>query len=372
MEKTRDKVLLVGGAGYIGSALARELLQRGYAVRVFDRLFYGDMGIREFSERLQVVVGDMRHMPKSLLDDVRAVVNVGGLSNDPTAEFNPQANYEMNTLATETLARLCKERGVRRYLFASSCSIYDVGVHDQERDVIYDETAAVQPRAAYAVSKYEGEQRLLELADKEFCPVILRKGTVYGFSPRMRYDLVLNTFVKDAFTKGHLTIHYGGEMWRPLVDVRDVARAYIACLDADENLVRNQIFNVVHSNLRVSELALRVQSALRTKGINVEIRPDYRYHGVRSYRVNAEKINRVLGWRPTVSVEEAVIDLAEKIRAGNCVDFENPRYYNIAWLKLLEEADRIIRLTGFLLTSPNGGEVKSPRVVQPMERQAAR
>jgi hypothetical protein len=168
--------------------------------------------------------------------------------------------------------------------------------------------------------------------------------------------------LKDALTRGYVTIHYGGEMWRPLVDIRDVARAYIACLTADEKLVKNQIFNVVYANLRISEVALRVQTALADLGVKVEIRPDYRYHGVRSYRVTADKITRTLGWQPKVSVEEAVADMTSKVRSGACADFANPRYYNIAWLRLLEEADQIIRQTGYLLTAPAQGEKKPLRM----------
>src|SRR5262249_55307315 len=147
----------------------------------------------------------------------------GGLSNDPTAEYNPKANYEMNTAATEKLAQLCVEMGVKRYVFASSASIYDVGEGNDSKDVLLDETADVDPTAAYSRSKFEAERILLGMVSGDFCPVILRKGTIFGFSPRMRYDLVVNTFVSGALSKGHLTIHFGGEMWRPMVDIRDVA-----------------------------------------------------------------------------------------------------------------------------------------------------
>ncbi|MBU1878861.1 MAG: NAD-dependent epimerase/dehydratase family protein, partial [Chloroflexi bacterium] len=162
----------------------------------------------------------------------------------------------------------------------------------------------------------------------------------------MRYDLVVNTFVKSAFTQGTLTLHLGGEMWRPLVDVRDVARAYIACLEAPEDKVKGQIFNVSYRNMRISELALRVQSALADVGVPVQIQPDFGYRGVRSYRVSTAKITRVLGFRPVVSVQESVEDLVEKIRRYGYTDFDNPRYYNIRWMRLLEEAQQIIGITG--------------------------
>lgn len=346
------KVLLVGGAGYVGSVLAEELLERGYAVKILDRLYYGEGGLREIHDRVELVVADMRALPPDLLEDVDAVVNVGGLSNDPTAEYNPTANYEMNTLATQTLAEMCRAAGVRRYVFASSCSIYDRGVGNDDKDIIQDEETPVSPRAAYSSSKREAEKILLDMAGDDFCPVILRKGTIYGFSHRMRYDLVVNTFVKFALSQGYLNLHYGGEMWRPLVDVRDVARAYILAIQTEEERVKGQIFNLSHRNYRISELALRVREALRQVGLEPEIRVDYGYKGVRSYRVSTKKIEQVLGFRSKVDVEESVVDMVEKIRRYGYTDFDNPRYYNIRWMRLLEESQRIINITGSVFEAP--------------------
>src|SRR5262245_1331456 len=360
-------ILVVGGAGYVGSVLVRELLERGYAVKVFDRLYYGDQGIRDVAERIKLQVGDIRTMDVSVLDGVDAVINLSGLSNDPTAEYNPKANFEMNTQATEFLASLCKKKGIRRFIFASSCSIYDVGLGNDEKDIVLDEESPVSPKAAYSSSKYQAERSLLAMSGSDFSPVILRKGTIYGFSPRMRYDLVVNTFLKDALSKGQLTIHYGGEMWRPLVDVGDAARAYITCLEADEQKVKGETFNVVYGNFRISELALRVVDALKEVGVKVEIRPDYRYHGVRSYRVSGKKLERTLDFTPEVSVEEAVKDLVENVERYRYTDFDNPRYYNIAWMKLLEEADKTIKLTGAVFeVAPQAGF--QPTLVNPLRK----
>lgn len=346
------KVLLVGGAGYVGSVLTHELLERGYAVRILDRLYFGEIGLRDHRDRVELVMGDMRTLTSDVFEGVGAVINVGGLSNDPTAEYNPQANYEMNTLAAKRLADLCVVNGVRRYIFASSCSIYDRGVGDESRDVLLDEESDVDPRAAYSSSKHEAEKLLLDMPGDNFCPVILRKGTIYGFSPRMRYDLVVNTFVKDALSKGYISVHYGGEMWRPLVEVRDVARAYIACLRADEEKVKGQIFNVSFTNFRISELALRVRETFRSLGYDIDIRSDYGYRGVRSYRVSSTKIQRLLDFRPKVTVEESVRHMTEQIRAYGYNDFSNPRYYNIQWMRLLEEAQKVIAVTGSVFEAP--------------------
>jgi nucleoside-diphosphate-sugar epimerase len=293
-------------------------------------------------DRIELVVADMRRIEPVHLEGVDTVINTGGLSNDPTAEYNPTANFEMNTTAAVRLAEMAKAAGVRRYLLASSCSIYDHGITDDERDVVYDETADVHPRAAYAVSKYEAEQRLLEMTGSDFCPVVLRKGTVYGFSPRMRFDLVVNTFVRDALLTGAITIFRGGEMWRPLVDVRDVARAYIACVAADEASVSGQIFNVANCNMRISELALRVRTTLREAGIQVDVRPDYAYRGVRSYRVSTRKIERALGFKAVVSVEDAVRDLVTQLRGMRADELNHPKFENLRWLRVLEEAETIL------------------------------
>jgi nucleoside-diphosphate-sugar epimerase len=358
MESATKKVLVVGGAGYVGSVLVPELLDRGYAVKVFDRLFFGDQGLRDVLDRIQLEVGDMRSMDPSVLDDVDAVVNLGGLSNDPTAEYNPRANHEMNTAATEKLAWLCHDAGVKRYVFASSASIYDVGEGNESKDALFDETAEVDPKAAYSRSKFEAERILLGMTSADFCPVILRKGTIFGFSPRMRYDLVINTFVQSALSKGFMTVFYGGEMWRPLVDVRDAAKAYIACLQAPEDKVRGQVFNVVSRNFRISELALRIREGLRQVGVTADIRADYRYKGVRNYRISGKKLERTLDFAPSISVEESVVDLVEKIRQYNYTDFDNPRYYNIRWMKLLEEMDKVIKVTGGVFDLPAAVEIQ--------------
>ena len=149
------KILLIGGAGYVGSVLAGELLERGYDLKIYDRLYYGQAGLHDIRDRVRLIVGDMRALPDHLFDDVDAVVNLGGLSNDPTAEYNPTANYEMNTEATTLLAKKCIEHGVGRYVFASSCSIYDRGVGDDDLDCIQDEEQPVAPRAAYSTAIIE-------------------------------------------------------------------------------------------------------------------------------------------------------------------------------------------------------------------------
>ncbi len=338
-------ILVTGGAGYVGCILVRELLSKGEAVRVFDKLFFGDGGLEEVRDKVEVIEGDLRYFDEAILDGIDAVIHLGGLSNDPTAEFNPKANHEMNTVATEVLAGACKRKGIRRFVFASTCSIYDRGLYAEDR--LLDEDSEVSPRAAYAVSNYEAERALLAMADERFCPVILRKGTLYGFSPRMRYDLVVNTFVKDALMTGGLKVFCGGEMWRPLVDVTDAAKAYICCVEAPEHKVRGQIFNLVFKNYRILELAHWVREAFKPiKKLEIEV--DYSHYRTRSYRVSGQKIETTLGFKPTVAVKESVEHMVKMIQKNGYTDFLNPRYYNIQWLTMLSEMETTLKRMGSL------------------------
>jgi nucleoside-diphosphate-sugar epimerase len=351
-----SRVLVVGGGGYIGVVLCEQLLELGYDVRVLDRLYFGSAGLWSIQDRAEIVVGDMRAVDPAVLNDVDAVINLGGLSSDPTAEYNPEATYKINTLATRDMAIACKAQGIQRYVFASSCSVYDKGVLDDDANLLQTEESELAPTATYAKSKYDAERYLIELADDDFCPVMLRKGTVYGFSPRMRYDLVVNTFVKDSFATGALNLHLGGEMWRPLLEIRDAARAYIACIEAPAAEVRGEIFNVVNQNFRISEVGLRVREALRPFNVDVDLKPTYGMSGIRNYRVSGDKIGRVLGFQPSISIEDSVTDIVTRMRRHGYTDFANPRYYNIQWMTLLEEATGLIKTAGgSMFDDPSAG-----------------
>jgi nucleoside-diphosphate-sugar epimerase len=326
-------ILVAGGAGYIGSVLLPRLLVRGYKVRLLDRLYFGEQSLADFRERIELVVADVRDIPETALDGVDGVINLSGLSNDPTAEFDPEANWQMNAIATETLGRMCVERGIERYVFASSCSLYDgmpPGMHD--------ETADIQPRAAYATSKRYGEERLLEMVDDGLCPVLMRNGTVYGYSPRMRFDLVVNTFTKDALLNSKLLLHGGGWMWRPLVDVRDVCDAMIAAFEAPADKVRGEIFNVLHSNYQIRELAMLVAGSVQVvTGKRVELEEVDAPRLTRDYECSNAKLSTTLGFIPRHSVLEAVSDLLARVGDWDRMRLTDPRGYNIRWLELLSE-----------------------------------
>ena len=337
-------VLVTGGAGYIGCVLVPLLLARGYRVRVHDKFYFGDEGLKEVKDRIEIVEGDLRTFDSNCLEDCFAVVDLGGLSNDPTANFNPVANYSINTVATEMLIDACKSKSIERFTFASSASLYDRGLGAE--DILQDEDSPINPIAPYSTSNYESERLLFHATDARFSPCSLRQGTVYGYSPRMRYDLVVNTFFKDALIKGEVTVHNGGEMWRPLVDVMDVALAHIACLEAPIAKVRGQVFNVTYRNYRILELAHYVVNCLKNVR-EVKINVEYSDRPNRSYRISGDKIARVLGFRPTISVKDSLANIVEQV-VGKQDPFNllHPRHYNIQWMTLLHQAEQIIRKSG--------------------------
>lgn len=336
-------ILVTGGAGYIGAVLVEELLKRGNSVRVYDRFYFGWRAVEHLRDQVEFVQGDIRTFDPAALDGVTAVAHLAGLSNDPMAEFNPKANLSINVDGTRAVAEACKQRGVPRLVFASSASIYDKGLYAE--DILQDETAEVEPRAAYAVSKFRAERALLELCDDAFCPVILRQGTVYGYSPRMRYDLVVNTFVRDALLRGRLSVFCGGEMWRPLVDVVDVARAHVAALEAPADLVRGEVFNVSYKNYRILELAHWVREALKDR-LRVEIEVDYEDRKARSYRIASKKIETVLDFEHQIAVKDSIDNMLAKIGDEDPASLVHPRYHNIEWMKLLQETERVVERFG--------------------------
>ena len=346
VQSVTSSVLITGGGGYIGVILVEELLAKGYHVKVLDSLLWGEEVLSHVKEKIEIVPMDIRQVSSSVLDGVTAVIHQAGFSNDPMANYNPEGNFAVNTTATIEFAQLCKKHGIKRFTFASSASIYDRGFLASD-DVMQTETSVVEPKAAYSTSKFEAEKGLLAMADSEFCPVILRQGTVYGFSPRMRYDLVVNSMVKTALEKNKITVFCGGEQWRPLVDVRDVALAHIAAIEADHDKVCGQIFNVIYKNYRILELANWVQKVLREElQLNPEIEVDYSPRQDRSYRISGEKITQILGWAPTTSVEESIKQMVKKIKEYEYTDFSHPRYYNIEWMKTLTFVEKIINRSG--------------------------
>lgn len=329
-------ILVAGGGGYIGTTLVPMLVKRGYRVRVLDLFWWGeDVLLNAVSGGVETFKADIRDIPKEAFAGVDKVINLAGLSNDPTAEYDPEANWQMNAVATEKIGQACLENGIERIVFASSCSLYDglePGMHNED--------AAIKPRAAYATSKAYGEEALLNLDGLD--PVILRNGTVYGYSPRMRYDLVVNTFMRDAFLKGELTLHGGGRMWRPLVDVQDVSAAMIVALEAESSLAGGEIFNILHSNYQIRELAMMVAGSVSLTGREVKLKEEPAPPLTRDYECSNAKISTRLGFNPSRSVITAIDDLLIQIQSLNDLNILlDEKYYNLPWLEKLMETEKV-------------------------------
>ena len=212
-----------------------------------------------------------------------------------------------------------------------------MGAGHPEKDIVHTEDSPVTPFRVYSISKREAEKEILAMRSESFTPVIIRKGSVYGYSPRMRFDLVVNAFVLNALQTGRLVLHNGGEMWRPLLSLQDAAAAYGLMLEAPAEQVGGEIFNVTNGNSRISELALRVRNKLSEIGIPCELQPDYQYRNLRSCQASGKKVAERLKFVPRVTVEETVADLVGKIRNGSFMDVNDPAYHNIRWLDLLEQ-----------------------------------
>lgn len=327
------KILVTGGGGYIGVVTVEELLKNGYQVKVMDTFYWGTKPLNHLRDKIELIKQDIRNVKPQILANVSHVIHTAGLSNDPMAEYNPTANFQINTQATKRFARMCRRAGVGKFIYASSASIYYQGTVNNS---LQDEKSPVNPKAAYSLSKYLAENELLKMVNTSFCPIIFRQGTVFGFSPKMRYDLVVNTMVKDALATGKITVLCRGKQWRPLVDVRDVARAYILALCAPEEKVRGQVFNLVYKNYQILPLAKIVKKVLeKITNSNIRIEVDNSDRKDRSYRISSGKIKKVLDWQPTIHVEASISDMVKNIEKWRYKDFNNPKFYNIEWMKLL-------------------------------------
>ncbi len=334
-----SKVLVTGHLGYVGTVLTPHLASRGWQVVGADIDLYSACGIAEQPSGPPCPVADFRDIKPADLDDCDAVVHLAGLSNDPLGELDPDMTHAINHRAVPRLAERARSAGVRRFIAASSCSVYGSGKGDDW----LDENAACNPLTAYAESKLAMERDLLELATSDFEVVILRPGTVFGFSPRLRFDLVVNNMIAWALATGRLHLKSTGNAWRPLLHVADLARAIGHLLELPGPALCEQVFNIGFNplNLQVIDLAKRLCSAMPEVDLHFadDAEPDSR-----SYRVDCSRLTRLLDdWSPAFQPESAVDELRPVIIHGQLgvEQFEGPELARVAHLRMLLESGRV-------------------------------
>lgn len=325
-------VLVTGSLGYIGTVLVPMLLKEGHDVIGMDTDYYSRCTFTGAPVDVPTLKMDVRDAPNTAVRGVDAIIHLAGLSNDPLGDYNPNLTDDINSQASTRLAKLAKQAGVQRFLFASSCSNYGAS-----GDQFLTEEAAFNPVTPYGVSKVRVEQELQNLADESFSPVFLRASTAYGLSPRIRFDLVVNNLTAWAFTTGRVYLKSDGTPWRPIVHVEDICRAYIAALQAPREAVHNQAFNVgtTTENYQIRELAQMVQEIVPGSQVDfaTDAGPDKR-----CYRVDCNKITRVLhGFKPQWTARRGVEQLyqAYKSIGLKLEDFEGPKFMRIAHIKKL-------------------------------------
>lgn len=298
------KVLVTGGAGYLGCHLVRLLLDEGCSVRVLDRLCFGVAPLDKLANSsLEVVEGDIRrvHQCEGIFDGVDAIVHLAGIANDPSCALNAEMAADVNVESTKELARLAAHAGVRRFVLASSCAVYGRGLFD-----LLDEETPPNPVSPLGESKLAAEQALLSIDGGHFEPVIARCATLYGTSPRMRFDLAINLMVADALRDGRIIVRGGGHQWRPFLHVADAARGYWELLKAPAVKVRGQVFNlgVTEQNMRIGDLARLVVKKLDS-GIEAEIPVDDA--DARTFRVSCARFEAAFDFKATHTIEEGIL-----------------------------------------------------------------
>ena len=342
------RVVVTGGGGYVGCVLVPELLARGHHVRIFDRFIFGQAAIAGIagSPNCEVIAGDIRRLHEfpDLLKETDAVIHLAGLANDPSCDLDPQMTLDVNVEATRALAALAIEQGVRRFVLASSCSVYGQGVTD-----MLDEESPTNPVSAYASSKVDGERALLELKSAHFEPIISRAATIFGWSPRMRFDLAVNLMTATAVRNGTINVLGGGRQWRPFIHVRDIARLFATFLELPAEQVSGEIFNVGSDdlNLQIIDLGKRVAEAIPGTDLKVFSEDDDR----RTYRVRFGKLKDRLGFECEYSFEDGIEEVRRRLADETLDPFAEP-FNNLRRMK---------RLLATLVEE--GGEPAAPRFI---------
>lgn len=337
-------VLVVGGAGYVGSALVPKLLDKGYKVRVFDLYLYSNsktLGKDIFlnytsNKNLEQIKGDVRDKKaiERAVSDTDAVIHLACISNDPSFELDPNLGKSINYLAFFPFLKAINKHKIKRIIYASTASVYGV---KQEKEVTED--LPLEPITDYALYKVFCEKAIADHVPlSKTTWVILRPSTVCGYAPRLRLDLSVNILTNLAVNKGIITV-FGGKQQRPNIHIDDVANLYVKMLEYPKEKIAGQIFNAGFDNLSVMEMAKLVKSVVeknfpdrKKEKIKIEVTPS---NDLRSYRVSSKKINRLLGWKPKKTVEDAIVDLVKAFKEDKIhQSLDNPYYFNIKTMQL--------------------------------------
>ena len=327
------RVLITGHNGYIGSVLAALVQAAGHDVVGLDTFLFEGGTFGQDGAQIKSMRMDLRDVQVAHLYGFDAVIHLAALSNDPLGDVNPQITYDINHVGSVRLARLAKEAGITRFIFASSCSLYGVA-----GDEMLTEEAAFNPITPYGVSKVLFERDVAKLADDDFSPTFLRNSTAYGVSPRLRADVVVNNLVAIACTTGEVVIQSDGTPWRPLVHIEDITRAFLAVLHAPREMVHNEAFNVGRSeeNYRVRDLGALVEQVVPGSRVRYAEGggPD-----PRCYRVDCGKIARTLPeYQPQWTVRRGMEQLRDAFKSNGLTREEllGDRYFRIKRIRALQ------------------------------------
>jgi len=329
-DKNIRKVLVIGGAGYLGSVFCRKLLNRGYKVRVLDNLTYGDEGIKDLysDDNFEFLKGDIRNISDVVeaVKEVDAVIHLAAIVGDPASSLDTKETLEINYLATKSIIDICKYFQVNKFLFASTCSVYGSSKSPDEQ---LREDSFLNPVSLYAKTKLISERGIIDLADENFSPTIFRFATLYGVSSRMRFDLVINLLTAKALKDEKITI-FGGQQWRPNVDVSDAALACLKWIESPIEKTGGQIFNIGANELNYK--IIEIGSLIKKNIPQVEVEIKKGEEDVRNYNVSFDKVSNVLGFKPEKTVEKAINEIKDFIKEKKIEDFNDYKYSNHRFL----------------------------------------
>ena len=325
------RILVTGGGGYLGCRLVSLLLEKGHNVRVFDRFCFGQEPVASFKDapNCEIIAGDIRRLQEhpGLFDGIDAVAHLASLSNDPSCDLDADMALDVNVESTRELAKQAAQKGIARFLLASSCNVYGRGVFE-----ILDEESPPRPVSTFGQSKFEAEQLLLKMKSAYFEPVVARTATMFGWSPRMRFDVAVNHMVATALRSGSIKVLGGGNQWRPFVHVCDAAQAFLLMLEAPANKVSGEIFNVGgdEANSRIIELAHRVADVIGDITVEIPREDD----DLRNYCVTFGKIRAALGFQAGRSIDDGIQEIRRTLEQTGIDPFAET-YFNVHRMRTL-------------------------------------